>query len=25
LFLGEEVADFCCFCAKVVPKEENQD
>jgi hypothetical protein len=25
LFLGEEVADFCYFCAKVVPKEENQD
>jgi hypothetical protein len=25
LFLGEEVADFCCFCAKVVPKEEKQD
>lgn len=22
---GEEVADFCYFCAKVVPKEENQD
>ncbi len=22
LFLGEEVADFCYFCAKVVPKEE---
>jgi hypothetical protein len=25
LFLGEEVADFCCFCAKVVPKEEKQE
>jgi hypothetical protein len=25
LFLGEEVADFCCFCTKVVPKEEKQD
>jgi hypothetical protein len=24
LFLGEEVADFCYFCAKVVPKEEKQ-
>jgi hypothetical protein len=23
--LGEEVANFCCFCSKVVPKEENQD
>jgi hypothetical protein len=25
LFLGEEVADFCCFCTKVVPKEEKQE
>jgi hypothetical protein len=25
VFLGEEVADFCCFCTKVVPKEEKQD
>jgi hypothetical protein len=25
LFLGEEVADFCCFCAKVVPHDEKQD
>jgi hypothetical protein len=23
--LGEEAANFCCFCSKVVPKEENQD
>jgi hypothetical protein len=23
--LGEEAAIFCCFCSKVVPKEENQD
>jgi hypothetical protein len=25
LFLGEEVADLCCFCTKVVPKEEKQE
>jgi hypothetical protein len=25
LFFGEEVADFCCFCSKVVPKEEKQE
>jgi hypothetical protein len=25
LFLGEEVADFCCFCAKVVPHDEKQE
>jgi hypothetical protein len=25
LFLGEEAANFCCFCSKVVPKEEHQD
>jgi hypothetical protein len=23
--LGEEAANFCCFCSKVVPKEESQD
>jgi hypothetical protein len=23
--VGEEAANFCCFCSKVVPKEENQD
>jgi hypothetical protein len=23
--LGEEATNFCCFCSKVVPKEENQD
>jgi hypothetical protein len=23
--LGEEAANFCCFCSKVVPKEKNQD
>jgi len=22
---GDEVANFCCFCSKVAPKEENQD
>jgi hypothetical protein len=22
--VGEEAANFCCFCSKVVPKEENQ-
>jgi hypothetical protein len=25
LFLGEEATNFCCFCSKVVPKEEKQD
>jgi hypothetical protein len=23
--LGEEAANFCCFCSKMVPKKENQD
>jgi hypothetical protein len=23
--LGEEATNFCCFCSKVVPKEEHQD
>jgi hypothetical protein len=23
--VGEEATNFCCFCSKVVPKEENQD
>jgi very-short-patch-repair endonuclease len=22
--VGEETADFCCFCSKVVPKDEPQ-
>jgi hypothetical protein len=25
LFLGEEATNFCCFCSKVVSKEENQE
>jgi hypothetical protein len=25
LFLGEEATNFCCFCSKVVPKEEKQE
>jgi hypothetical protein len=23
--VGEEAANFCCFCSKVVPKEEAQE
>jgi hypothetical protein len=23
--IGEEAANFCCFCSKVVPKEEAQE
>jgi hypothetical protein len=23
--LGEEATNFCCFCSKVVPKEESKD
>jgi hypothetical protein len=25
IVVGEEAANFCCFCSKVVPKEENKD
>jgi hypothetical protein len=25
LFLGEEAINFCCFCSKVVPKEEHKE
>jgi hypothetical protein len=25
LLTGEEAADFCCFCTKVVPNEEKQE
>jgi hypothetical protein len=23
--VGEEATNFCCFCSKVVPKEESQE